>query len=325
MELNDDTFQKINKYVRGQLPKEEAAAFESEIAADPALQEEVDMARIEMDGMEYLLEEDLRQQMADWENDAPQTGKGLKKSGSASAKWWIGVLVLAVLACLFYFIPGSDDEPAETPPTEKKELKNDPPPAIAEDKNKLPEKTPAPENKEEEIVKNEKPKTDQTKKPAFPNPDYSGYTAIAEATYNVPDYLSEGSRSIDENEPQNALTKGIRAYLDGEYKKAIKQLESIRPESDPQLYEAAQKTLAHAYFKNKQFGKAAALFKSMADKSNFNKDEPEWYLLLSLVADYGNNKAAADELLEKISGDGLHNYQGGAVKLKAKLEASKNR
>jgi hypothetical protein len=64
-------FDKIEKYLRGKLRPEEAAAFETEVANDPELAALVQQHRLERQGVELLVEQDLLAKMRRWELDAP--------------------------------------------------------------------------------------------------------------------------------------------------------------------------------------------------------------------------------------------------------------
>lgn len=63
---NDQLSDKIEAWLKGKLPAAEAAAFQAEIAADPALAEEVDLHRLTLYAMDHLSEQHLQQNVLTW-------------------------------------------------------------------------------------------------------------------------------------------------------------------------------------------------------------------------------------------------------------------
>lgn len=57
---------KIEAWLKGNLPTAEAAAFQAEVAADPALAEQVDLHRLTLRAMERLSEQHLQQNVLTW-------------------------------------------------------------------------------------------------------------------------------------------------------------------------------------------------------------------------------------------------------------------
>ena len=53
----EELYDKLERYVRGKLPSDEAAALERDMADDPNLQEQVRLHRLELESHEYLLRE----------------------------------------------------------------------------------------------------------------------------------------------------------------------------------------------------------------------------------------------------------------------------
>ncbi len=314
MNFDNQLFYKIEDYLKGKLPIEEVTAFEKEIAADPSLAEMVDMHRFEKEGMEYLVEQDLRQKIKDWEtNPTIKRRINLKIIISVAA----GILILVFAVWFFFFkTPEKREIVNEDPPTEKESIdQNETPKKEEEEKPKL-RKDIAETGKEKNELST--PKTDQIER------SQNKLLALAENNYVLPDNLSSGLRSGNSENPENILSAGLKAFADDQMEKAILEFNKIDKEKNPAEYELAQEYLAHAYFKSRQFDKSAQLFKAIADDSSFNKGEPEWYLLLSLIGDYANKKVEADALLKKISSDTLHSHQQDAIQLKAKLDAIKN-
>jgi hypothetical protein len=83
-----------------------------------------------------------------------------------------------------------------------------------------------------------------------------------------------------------------------------------------ETFEDAQSLLVFAYFKDKQFGKAAAIFEQLQKSDKLTpsqKDEAEWQLLMSLLPDKSNHKKV-DELLSKMTNpNNYHEYCQGPL------------
>lgn len=326
MELNGDTYDRIEKYVRGKLPKAEAASLEKEMVENEAMREAVEMARFEMEGMEYLLEQDLREQMGQWKEAEVLDEKENPKADSDYGKWLWGLFgVVGLLLAIFYFTNIGDDENFAPANNEVKQdaPKDDRP--IATDKTTPIDETGIPDEKKE-VAKDDKTNLPnqpvQKSNPLAPEADYEElYAYVKTELYTSPSLFDDNGLKSPAKDGESVISKGKKAFVAGEYAKAVKLLESIAPKNNE--YEAAKEPLAHAYFKNGQFAKATKLFKEITDESSFLKDEPEWYWLLSLMADYEKNKKEANQLLNEIIKNNDHQYHKQAAILKSKLEEIK--
>ena len=91
--------------------------------------------------------------------------------------------------------------------------------------------------------------------------------------------------------------------------------------NNPKTSDNAQEWLAHAYFNDGQYKKAAERFQRIITNSHgTTKDRAEWYLVLSLLPDYGNWSDVIIELLDKmIDPANYHNYAGKAKTLQVEL------
>jgi pentatricopeptide repeat protein len=317
MGLDEYTFDKIEKYISGALPPNEAVDFEKEIAASDKLREAVDMTRFEIEAREYLLEKNLRQQMDDWKRN-PLPKDDLAKGNHGLSPWWVGLLAIVVVAGLFYFfIPPIEETPH---PLENEEApKIDPSIPVAEEENRTIENA-----NEEEVAKSDPFKKEKPQKHSPPKTtDYSYLLAYIETeAYQLPSDLAELRSEGQSTADNNAFARGINAFLSEEknYALALRELESI--DENDVSYERASEILPHVYFKIGQYDKAADLFKKMTESSLY-KDDPQWYWLLSLMANYGKNKTTADELLEMIVREKGHNYRRAALALKNKIRLGK--
>jgi hypothetical protein len=318
MNFNEQLFDKIEDYLKGKLSVEQATSFEKEIANDPSLAEMVEMHRFEQDGMEYLVEKDLKQKLKDWETKPP-TDEGKKNDQNPFWKYGLGLLLLAIIASVFIWNrntpisdplspteePASEIPPPNTTPVELENNKEEP----AKKKRNIADSDP---EKSDPII----PKTDPVK------PQRNDYLALAESSYILPDNLSSGLRSTGSKETKNVLSPGLKAFAEDKMDVAISEFNKISIEKNPEEYKQAQEYLAHAYFKNEKYEKASIIFKSIADQSKMTAlDRAEWYLLLSLLPDYKNQTIQVDALLEKMTDpESYHNYADPAAKIKSELE-----
>jgi hypothetical protein len=124
-------FDKIERYLSGELAPEERAAFERTLAQDADLALEVEKHRLEHDVMRALLVADLREKSVSWVKEE-ENGRGNARNG-----WLFGLLLVGVLGVGGYLIlweSGAAEatlSPA-TPPPSRQEAPASPLPKEAE-------------------------------------------------------------------------------------------------------------------------------------------------------------------------------------------------
>jgi tetratricopeptide (TPR) repeat protein len=325
MNFNEQLFDKIEDYLKGKLPVKDVAAFEKEIATDSALAEMVALHRFEQEGMEYLVEKDLTQKLKDWETKPPED-QGKKNDRNSFGRYGFGLLIIIGIAAIFFWNQNPGSGGNQDPVKEVIEVKENPVETPSNNPNiEIPEEEPSKKNREiAETKEAEKKQSTPKRDPVIPT--QNNYLALAETTHSIPDNLSSGLRSTDPEDKQNVLSAGLKAFSADQMDKAIVALSKIDKEKNPNEYEQAQEYLAHAYFKTGHYKQAAAIFQSISDQSKMiTHDRAEWYLVLSLLPDYKNNKTEIDSFLEKmIAPESYHNYAESAAKLKAELEKINN-
>jgi tetratricopeptide (TPR) repeat protein len=82
---------RIEQFLLGQLPPEEAARLEVDIASDPALAKQVALQRLALMGMQRLAARDMREHFERWDAEMPD------KPGENGKLWRWATIVLAVL------------------------------------------------------------------------------------------------------------------------------------------------------------------------------------------------------------------------------------
>ncbi|MCB0629814.1 MAG: tetratricopeptide repeat protein [Lewinella sp.] len=68
-----ENIDKIEKYLSGDMAGEERQSFEAEVAANPALADEVDLLRLAREAVELQIGDNLRQQFQEWDQSATQS------------------------------------------------------------------------------------------------------------------------------------------------------------------------------------------------------------------------------------------------------------
>lgn len=103
---NDPRMERAIRYVDGDMEAAERAAFESELATDPALRSDVEAARKTIAGLQALGEEKLRAELRD--ADAGLDGS---VQGATSTKWWLAAAAVILLASFaWWLVPGESPQ-----------------------------------------------------------------------------------------------------------------------------------------------------------------------------------------------------------------------
>jgi hypothetical protein len=348
MNQNKDFYYKIEAYLCDGLSPSEKKAFEHEIAFDPQLKRQVEMQRLEWDGMESLVETDLRNKMDDWDTEMPfeMPTLAVVKPLIAPAepkivpmrhdyRWSIAAsLVLAVGALIWLW---QSKSPSETPiahvePPKSTELPIEPPKSPVESPKTLPappataQVKPVPPNTLPESPKKpsvQPPKQVETPPqivqvtpepvitPPSPVPNSQDYAALAETNYKTdPFEVTESTRS---NEPTAQLTPVEKAYQQGDFKQVVSLLKATTIDK---AHVTELNLLAHAYFQQKQFANAQPLFEKMVDWNRLlARREAEWYLLLTYLAQCPKSQSQFDALAQQIKTNPQHEYYSKVITL----------
>lgn len=301
----DELYDKLERYVRGKLPPDEVEALERDIAADPDLQEQVRLHRLELESHEFLLREKLRRNVRDWIAETPP-----EPPAPFWKTWSLPFLLIAFAVIGFWYI-GREKAANSEPPTEQ----------------------PGPEVKKPPVSTPDRPvaQDEPAKTPPAARPD-PGYLALAETNYRTPTHLDGGDLKSEGQADTAAtpLAAGIRAFQNGRYPAAIRELSKVGETPDPDEYAQAREWLAHAWFRRgletKDFRQAVAHFQQMAlqkDNDPAQQDRAEWYLLLSLLPDYPQHPARVDSLLQNILAVKGHTYFKQAKRVQDELAKMK--
>jgi Anaphase-promoting complex, cyclosome, subunit 3 len=325
---DDILFDTIEAYIKGDLSPSEKQAFEIEIANNNDLATAVAMHRLEHEGMEHILETDLRQKMTSWETDSPPPTKrdDDRPFKRRFSKWTVvaGVGLVALFVGYIYTkmsnltmrMPPSqpNTEPLQYDSTGRilnpNPIDTSKPPVVDNEKTpsvKMPEKPVFKENtkdldkKEVNITQNNAPQIKEV-----------DYETLAETAYQEPSLTT-----LRGSNPSDALSEASDAFSEKKYQKAIDALKNV-PTADAQ-YAKSRVITAHAYFKLKQYEKAIPAFKELIKIGKPYSEDAQWYLILCYLTNHSNNKSAIDTNLKSILSDSLHLHFDDAQTLKKKL------
>lgn len=311
-EDQEEQFYKVEAYIKGQLSEKEKKAFEQRIDQSPELAAQVEQQRLELEGLEYLLEKDLRSKMQHWKFDSAKSKPRYNP--------WIIVLIIIILAVsgIFYIATQKQNHP--TIPSPRKQEESPQPSTKMEEREttESPKKRPPVANEQRTIEA----------APAEPSSsDQNRYLALAENTYTLPEHLSSNLKSAEPTgkTAQTALEGGIEAFSSGDYPQALASFQKVIQEdsSSNERYELAYEWMAHTHFKMQDYEKAADKFRTIVNSgyAAFIKDRAEWYLLLSMLPNYPERKEETEALIEKMTEpENYHLYEDSAKALSDRLE-----
>lgn len=101
----EETFDKIEAYLKGQLDAKEKAAFEQKMATDSNLQEEVALHRLEQQSMELLVEKDIRGKMQKWKTESKEVTQAPKRNTIVRLGPWLAAATVALLLLFYFLVP----------------------------------------------------------------------------------------------------------------------------------------------------------------------------------------------------------------------------
>jgi hypothetical protein len=154
--------------------------------------------------------------------------------------------------------------------------------------------------------------------PSTPKTYNEKLLALAEASFGTPSVLADNnirSGTGAATDPLQTWREMLRQPKP-DFKKVIAGLSKIKQDDE------ADALLAYAYFKEKQFDKAAAIYQRLSESKKITpaqKDEAEWHLLMNLLPDSSKRKDVDELLAKMLNPDNFHEYQHEANELRTKL------
>jgi TolA-binding protein len=274
------SYNRIERYLLGQMEPQERAAFEAEVVRDPVLAEQLAVQQREHQALELLVEEHLRPQLKQWAEQYPLRRPTPWYRQKAI---WMAAASLLLLGILYL-----------TWPSEQK-----PDNALVETESPLPpiEPLPAPPTEDKAAIGETPPEEASTETTA------QRYIALAARYTERPKF----QRIVVRNE-QAELSYMDSAYLaleKGQYTRAIRRLRQIPPGDDH--YISAQHLIGEAFFASGAYAKAIPYLQVAANTPDYlRKSEAEWQWALAWL-----HLASADNsrrVLQRIVKDATHPY-----------------
>lgn len=307
---HEQLYDKIEAYLKGELPEEEKAALEKEIQTNPALALELQWQQIELDAMETLLENDLRSKVNQWLTDgdppaAPQTPA--PPPPPRMGRLWAAALLAA--AVILGIVAWRMDWRKSGKPANQHSA-----PAASEESGRQ-----VPEPAEEPAPSSEPAKKPETR-PEPPNAQTSRkITAWAGLHFEDVYATDDNTRSSGAaGTAQRPLDEAMAAYRRQQYRQALDKLNEMPPGSGYGIQ--ALELKAHALYQLKNYGESAAAFAEVAAKGLAPyMERAQWNQLMCYAAQYPAAQPALETLLATLLADSGHTYHQQALELQKQL------
>lgn len=336
MDAAQEQFDRIERYLLGQMSADEANAFERQLETDPAFAEEVALQRLEHDAMEVLIEQDIRKQMAGWAAQAAPKETPIRRIRRLRPWLVAAVVVISLPIALYLLFPATVQPIAEVdPPASQDSTVINQEPIANNNQPTTPSNTdssdPAPPNpNDESSTPDEQSSTgsntassDSNQKPideAPPVPDplpetqpsYPLLLADAQELYDKPEFTIRRRR----NNGETLLDRAKRYYGQQAWTKALATLDSIGTNDM-----RAQRIRGHVHFQQEDYPAAERAFQTILDSNDGAViQEVEAYYLLSLMAQDKYQGDFFQELLEVVAADSGHPGQKTAKGIQEALQ-----
>jgi hypothetical protein len=310
--------EQITDYILGNLTASQKADFDAELLQNKALQDEVELMRDVLKGIEAKGDFDFRQNLEKIEKDlekesffsSQNTDNQIdikKKSTIFQIPMFRYALAAALLGfgLIFWFSTQQNNSPnniANTKPTESNTAQTQPitPIVPIENDTKTPSETPL-------ISKSKTSTTPRNIGVSAEGNANAGavnfaYVALAESAYETPSFATgRGEKELAEQLLDSAATH-LRKK---EFTKALEVLKSsIFNENDVTKSKVMR---AHSFFGLKDYKASLALFQAICDSKIMPyAEESEYYLLLCYLTQYSSEKDKYEVLKQKILLDTEH-------------------
>jgi len=318
--------EKIEAYLLGKMPPQEARAFKSDIQNDAELAEEVELHRLILPVPDRLAELDLRQDFAQWRQEMESSPPMPKRD---TAKWWIAAVALLLLAGAFWLWQDAEARfareqaarqraeqalEAEKLKSERREQENQ---QLRQDMLNLqqPNPTPATDSKtppgggNSVVVVPSPPPQEEPEYVALADQELIAYVDNFSETLRI-----RGTRS--EAIGEELVDKADTAINKRQYRTATNLLTRVKPD-DP-MYSKSLEMLAYVYFKRKQYTQAVNTYLKYR-KFDGNTDKTDWELCLFYLGDYPRYRSEFQKLLNSIIADEKHPKRDKAIALRNEL------
>jgi tetratricopeptide (TPR) repeat protein len=304
----EQQFNIIEAYLKGTHPPEDRAAVEQEIASNPEAALELQLQQVELDAMEVLLEQDLRNKASRWlaEDDAtpPPTTPGDAPPAPRTRRFspwpFVGLGIIAVLAVLIW-----QTNPGTTTPPELEDKKIEPP--------SVQDADPSGPIAEPSIPAES---TSDTRPPVKSAEKRAVYAAAESFYEDLP--LSNVRNGEPRQTDEDPLAATTRAYEQKQFRQALTLLNEV-PAGNSSAVRALE-LKAHILYQLRNYEESAKLFAEVTAKglAPFD-DRSQWNQLVCYYMLYPDSKAELQALLSALLNDENHPYHEKAIELQAKL------
>lgn len=318
---DDSRIDKIEAWLQGKLPAAEAAAFQSEIAADPALAEAVELHRLALQAGRHLSEQHLQQNVLMWTN-SPKMDRPASFPYRNVFRALAALIVLAIIFSYFQQV----QKTRKTEEREKREIARrdsiaaDLQSQVQQKQTELSDLLAKGAGKDSlaqlEIsrLREEIDRAEQTSRKRKNDPNAAN-RKIAFAHDYPSSFANIVRGGFAKGDSGSVIASAVKAYDAGDYSRAERLLKSIPPDDPRQVW--VIKMLPYTLFYGEKFGEAAAAFTKLQQQDGDDTQRAEWYILLCYVAE--GRDAYAQKALENIANDPRHLFQEDAKNLKSAL------
>jgi hypothetical protein len=204
---NEQYYDQIEAYLKGQLNDTERQAFEAQLAQDKDLAAETDFLRDVMlatDPKWNAIESTMKEYFAEKKMPPPTNGRG-----EAWKKWWWLIAALFVAAALYVFWPKPEETPTPAPIEELPQ----------------PEETNSPT-----------PQKPIAETPAYPQPKEeapqpkNAYLALAKELYKAPEEFSASRKGGEQPSTDNPIARAHALFQTGKYAQAAQAFQALTSE-----------------------------------------------------------------------------------------------
>lgn len=281
----------IEKYLLGELPPAESARLEADMAADPALFEQVEIQRLGLMGMRRLAAADMREKFAKWDEDLDAPPPSSSPPANRNFWIWATITLLLLLTAGAFWHFWQAEKWREMQERERQEIvKRDSLIAVlradyqqkTEELAALLEKSGSRKDSlsmlkikhlQEELDRKEKALRDLEGRRSARNPQIAMQFAPPSNT---------ATRGRGES-ADPTLAAAQKAYDTRDFTEAVRLLKSIPP-NDPRQEQVVQ-MLPYALFYAGRFQQAIPEFLNLWEKDDFEAMNAQGYLLLCYIAE----------------------------------------
>lgn len=288
--------EKIEAYLDGKLPDEEAKSFAIQIDSDTSLAEQVAMHRLERELMDVILMDDLNENIQEWKKEKQQQSQPKTPEKQLKNLWQllviILILILGLLLVLFLIrrnpeeisdfdtTPTSSQVPITTP-------SNDPFSAVLTDSslNSVPIKDNNTQDQNDKTEDSDANTSDENSK-SSPGPVAQLDRPLLEG--KLYDKYSTSPQPITtivrgSNNQSTLLLDSASVYINNNnYQKAIEFLKEVEAQEE-ENYLIARFNIANLYYLEGEHQKAIPFYMEMSNRESIYQQTAQWRLLLSYL------------------------------------------